>query len=123
MFLLLINPIKGLFVKSSKVIEAAETSTTTVVRWMSRAEYDIMANTGRMVEGAEGQTFVTTGGADVFTAAAKGSVYAEFQVPTSSLLQGGQVNWFKVIGPNADRAMQNTLLKQVQHLSPILQIK
>ncbi len=55
LFLLLINPIKGLFYKSSvKVIEAAETSTTTVGRWMSRAEYDIMANTGRMVEGAGG---------------------------------------------------------------------
>ncbi|WP_449374831.1 TreTu family toxin [Bacteroides luti] len=67
--------------------------------------------------------FVTTGGADAFTAAAKGSVYAEFQVPTSSLLQGGQVNWFKVIVPNADRAMQNALLKQVKNLSPILQIK
>jgi hypothetical protein len=65
-----------------------------------------------MVKGVGGQTFVTTGGADAFTAAAKGSVYAEFQVPTSSLLQGGQVNWFKVIDPNAGRAMQNALLKQ-----------
>lgn len=32
-----------------------------------------------MVEDTRGQTFVTTGGADAFTAAAKGSVYTEFK--------------------------------------------
>ncbi|HZY39062.1 MAG TPA: hypothetical protein VFE53_20540 [Mucilaginibacter sp.] len=97
---------------------------------MSRSEYEIMAKTGQMVEGAGGQTFVATGGPNAFTAAAKGSVYAEFQVPTSSLLQGGQVNWFKVIGPNAGKAMQaalqkqgGQLLPQIRNLSQILQLK
>lgn len=109
---------------------ATKTSMTTVGRWMSKAEYELMTKTGQMVEGAGGQTFVTTGGPGAFNAAAKGSVYAEFQVPTSSLLQGGQANWFKVIGPNAGKAMQGALQKQggqllprVHNLSPILKTK
>jgi RHS repeat-associated protein len=106
------------------------TGMTTVGRWMSKTEYEIMANTGRMVEGAGGQTFVATGGPNAFTAAAKGSVYAEFEVPTSSLLQGGQSNWFKIIGPNAGKAMKAALKKQggevlpqIQNLSPVIQVK
>jgi RHS repeat-associated protein len=109
---------------------AARTGMTTVGRWMSKAEYEMMAKTGQMVEGAGGQTFVSTGGSNAFTAAAKESVYAEFQVPANSLLQGGQANWFKIIGPNAGKAMQGALQKQggqllprIQNLSPILQIK
>ncbi|HWT40255.1 MAG TPA: RHS repeat-associated core domain-containing protein, partial [Dongiaceae bacterium] len=82
---------------------AAKTSMTTVGRWMSKAEYEMMAKTGQMVEGAGGQTFVGKGGSSAFNAATKGSVYAEFQVPTSSLLQGGRANWFKVIGPSAGK--------------------
>jgi RHS repeat-associated protein len=103
---------------------------TTVGRWMSQAEYDMMASTGQMVEGAGGQTFVTTGGAESFTAAAKGSVYAEFQVPTNSLLQGGEANWFKVIGPSASPSQQFMLQKaggealpMIENLTPILQYK
>ncbi|ANI89316.1 hypothetical protein A9P82_08435 [Arachidicoccus ginsenosidimutans] len=102
----------------------------TVGRWMSVTEYETMATTGQMVEGAGGQTFVSIGGADAFQAASKGSVYAEFQVPANSLLQGGQANWFKAIGPNAGQAMQaalqkqgGQLLPQIQNLSPILEIK
>jgi hypothetical protein len=82
---------------------------TTVGRWMSKAEYEMKVKTGRMVEGAGGQTFVATGGPEAFTAAAKGSVYVEFQVPTNSLLQGGQVNWFKVLGSNSAKALQAAL--------------
>ena len=122
------TPLSGMARKVE--VNAAKTSTTTVGRWMSKAEYEMMAKTGRMVEGAGGQTFVATGGPGAFNAAAKGSVYVEFQVPTSSLLQGGQANWFKVIGPNAGKAMQGALQKQggqllpqIQNLSPILQIK
>ncbi|MCX6180978.1 MAG: hypothetical protein NT150_03495, partial [Bacteroidetes bacterium] len=102
----------------------------TVGRWMSQAEYDVMASSGRMVEGAGGQTFVAKGGPTAFNAAAKGSVYAEFQVPMNSLLQGGQANWYKVIGPNAGKAMQGLLgkqggqlLPQIKNLSKVLQVK
>jgi hypothetical protein len=89
-----------------------------------------MSKTEQMVEGAGGQTFVATGGTMAFGAAAKGSVYAEFQVPTNSLLKGGQANWFKVLGPNAGKAMQAALQKQggqllphIQNISQILQVK
>ena len=118
---------KGIGALSSSVGKAG---TVTVGRWMSRTEYNMMVNTGQMVEGAGGQTFVSTGGANAFGAASKGSVYAEFQIPANSLLQGGQTNWFKVIGPNAGNAMQAALQKQggqllprIENLSPILQVK
>ena len=63
---------------------------TTVGRWMSSSEYQTMSSTNQMVEGAGGQTFVGTSGPEAFTAAPKGSVYAEFDVPTKSLLKGGK---------------------------------
>lgn len=97
---------------------------------MSQAEYNAMKAGGRMLEGAGGQTFVSTGGPSAFTAAVKGSVYAEFQVPINSLLQGGQASWFKALGPTAGKAMQGALQKQggemlpqIQNLTPVLHIK
>lgn len=91
---------------------------TRVGRWMSRKEYNIMKNTGQMVEGAGGGTSVGIGGPNAFTPATKGSVYVEFDVPTSSLIQGGRENWLKVVGPNAGRAMQTRVLKQGGTLLP-----
>ena len=109
---------------------AAKSGLTTVGRWMSKTEYEMMSKTGQMVEGAGGQTFVATGGASAFNAAAKGSVYAEFQVPTNSLLQGGQMNWFKILGPSAKESQRyilqkqgGELLPQVQNLTKILETK
>jgi RHS repeat-associated protein len=108
----------------------AQAGMSTVGRWMSLAEYETMQATGSMVEGAGGQTFVSTGGPASFAAAAKGSVYVEFQVASNSLLKGGVEGWYKTIGPNAGRAMQSQLAKQggqimptIQKLSPILQAK
>jgi hypothetical protein len=102
----------------------------TVGRWMSQAEYNIMSSTGRMVEGAGGKTSVATGGFNSFTGAAKGSIYAEFQVPTNSLIRGGKLNWFSVLGPNASKSQLfmlqkqgGQILPQIQNLSPILRIK
>ncbi|NAW50586.1 hypothetical protein GNY06_04030 [Elizabethkingia argentiflava] len=83
-----------------------------------------------MVEGAGGQTFVGIGGPGAFTSAPKGSVFAEFQVPTNSLLQGGKPNWFKTIGPNAKPSQLYMLQKQggqlqpkVKNLTPVLKTK
>lgn len=90
----------------------AKEETTTVGRWMSQGEYKTMQKTNQMVEGAGGQTFVGTGGKDAFTSAPKGSVYAEFKVPSKNLLQGGKTNWLKAIGPNANTAMKTALKKQ-----------
>lgn len=103
---------------------------TTVGRWMSSKEYSILSKTGKMIEGAGGQTGVSIGGPESFKAATKGSVYAEFQVSTNSLIPGGKEGWYNVIGPNASKAQILALQKQggeflpqIQNLSPILQIK
>ncbi|QTY27910.1 hypothetical protein [Flavobacterium sp. CS20] len=97
---------------------STKSSMTTVGRWMSQAEYNAMRSTGTMVEGAGGQTFVSTGGPNAFTSAVKGSVYAEFEVATNSLLQGGKSNWFKALDPNSGQAMQSALNKQGGELLP-----
>ncbi len=119
--------------KALGVVAGSTTGKATVItvgRWMSKAEYAVMVKTGRMVEGAGGQTFVSTGGSGAFNAAAKGSVYAEFQVSTNNLLQGGQSNWFKAIGPTANISMKSALQKQggqvlpsITNLTPILKVK
>ena len=103
---------------------------TTVGRWMSMEEYEAMSAGGRMLEGAGGQTFVSTAGPDSWAAAKSGSVYVEFEVPTKSLLQGGQSGYLKVIGPNAGRSMKFMLEKQggellpkVKNISSILAVK
>lgn len=107
-----------------------DASLTTVGRWMSPAEYEIMKSTGRMIEGAGGKTSVTTGGYTSFPSATKGSIYAEFQVPTRSLVQGGQSDWFSILGPNANKSQMFMLQRQggqilppIKNLSPILKIK
>ncbi|MDQ1813295.1 Ig-like domain-containing protein [Massilia sp. CCM 9210] len=105
--------------------------TVRVGRWMSPAEYQAMKLTGRMQEGAGGATSIATSGPASFAKQApSGSVYVEFSVPKSSLLQGGQAEWFKVIGPNAPRSMQFMLQKQggqqlpqVDNLSHIQAVK
>lgn len=97
----------------------AETGLTTVGRWMSKAEYEIMLKTERVVEGGGGQTMVDVGGGPTsYAAAAKGSVYVQFQVPTNSLLQAGKADWFKLIGPGASDVMQTMLKKQGGELLP-----
>jgi RHS repeat-associated protein len=102
----------------------------TVGRWMSKGEYEAMKNGTTILEGAGGQTFVTQGGSHLFNGAVKGSVYAEFQVPANSLLQGGKQGWLKMLGPDASKSQQyllqkqgGSLLPQYQNLSPILKTK
>ena len=84
----------------------------------------------RVIEGAGGKTSVAVGGSDAFTSAARGSVYAEFQVPTNSLIQGGQPSWFSILGPNASKSQLfmlekqgGQILPQIKNLSPILKTK
>ena len=120
----------GIITNASTVVNQTKKEMTTVGSWMSQQEYNIMSKTGQMVVGVGGQTFVSTRGSNSFTTASKGSVYAEFQVPTNSLIQGGKEGWFKVIGPNAGKSMQLILQKQggellpkIENLSPILKIK
>ena len=54
---------------------------------MSKAELEIMKKTGKVVEGAEGLTFVSTKGMkDYMGAARRGYVYVEFDVHVKSLI-------------------------------------
>ncbi len=92
---------------------------TKVGRWMSADEFKLMEKTGKVQEGAGGQTFVANSGWRSFFKEAKpGSVYAEFEVPTSSLIRGGKPDWFKMIGPKASRSQQMLLRKQGGEMLP-----
>lgn len=102
-----------------------------VGRWMKRDEYEKMLATGQMQQGGGGQTFVATSGPTSFASQAPpGSAYVEFDVPKSSLLQGGRADWLKGIGPDAPRSMQISLQKQggvllprVENISEMLYFK
>jgi filamentous hemagglutinin len=80
---------------------------------MSPDELVQMQKTGRVVEGGGAQTFISLNGpADFRASAPNGSMYVEFDVPSNSLLQGGKVGWFKMIGPDASMSQQYLLNKQ-----------
>jgi hypothetical protein len=51
------------------------------------------------------------------------SFFAEFDVPSNSLLQGGKEGWLKMIGPDASKSQQFLLNKQGgQHLPEVKNI-
>ncbi|WP_429064971.1 RHS repeat-associated core domain-containing protein [Chitinophaga sp. W2I13] len=100
-------------------VNTESNSFTRVGRWMQPKEYAAMKSTGRIQEGAGGMTFTATSGPASFRKqAASGSVYVEFDVPSNSLLQGGQSDWFKTIGGGANAAMKYQLKKQGGTLNP-----
>ncbi|MGX9565514.1 TreTu family toxin [Pseudomonas sp. CFBP 5748] len=106
----------------TKVIDGV--SEVRVGRWMSPTELAQMKDTGRVVQGGGGQTFISINGAlDFKGAASKGAVYVEFDVPSNSLLQGGKEGWLKMIGPDASKSQQFLLNKQGgQHLPEVKNI-
>ena len=128
--LLAVNGATALGKGIAGAVDAAANSVR-VGRWMSQAEYQAMRETGRLQEGAGGSTSVATGGSGSFAKQAPaGSVYVEFTVPRASLLQGGQADWFKAVGPGASKSMRfmlekqgGELLPQVKNLSRILETK
>jgi RHS repeat-associated protein len=78
--------------------EAAE-ETTRVGRWMGQEEYDLMSGSGRVVEGGGGRTYVVRPPNPDAYAAGTG-IYAEFDVPTSSLRPASKAEWAVIPGPN-----------------------
>ncbi|OCT39562.1 two-partner secretion domain-containing protein [Pseudomonas putida] len=101
-----------------------DVSMTRVGRWMSPDELAQMQSSNKIVQGGGGQTFISTNGAADFKgAASKGSVYVEFDVPSSGLLQGGKEGWYKMIGPDASKSQQYLLNKQGgEHLPEVKNI-
>lgn len=89
-----------------------------VGRWMSEEEYEKMKNTHRVQIGSGGLTFVTTGGADSFTASKIGTVYIEFEVEEQNLIQGGKSNWFKLVGIGCNNTTKAILEQQNGVIEP-----
>ncbi len=115
---------------STEAAMVAEVEMTTVGRWMSKVEYTAMQNGKPAAVGAGGKTSVTVGGSNVWNSAKKGSVYVEFDVPTSSLVQGGEKGIYSIIGADASASQKAALAKQggvvsppVQNITPILEVK
>ena len=70
-----------------------------VGRWMSEDEFAKMSSSGHVIEGGSGRTYVTTpANPDVYPAG-KG-VFAEFDVPGSSVFPASKPEWGVIPGPN-----------------------
>jgi hypothetical protein len=78
------------------------TETSRVGRWMSQTEYNAMVDSGKVQESFSGTTHVASpaDGSAFINQAKPGSLYIEFDVPTSSL-KATNYGWSKVIGPNS----------------------
>jgi RHS repeat-associated protein len=80
----------------------ASSETTRVGRWMSKEELGKMQKTGKVQESKTGTTHVANpANTEAYGKQAKpGSVYAEFDVPASSV-KSTQDGWGKIAGPNS----------------------
>lgn len=88
-------------VAGASVAANAGDDLTRVGRWMSQSEYDQMVKSSRVIEGGGGRTYVVRPPNPETYKPGKG-VYAEFDVPTSSLHPaGGNPNYAVIPGPNA----------------------
>jgi hypothetical protein len=68
---------------------------------MGQSEFDTMSSTGRVVEGGGGRTYVVEPpNPGAYKASGPGSVYAEFDVPSSSLRPASDPAYRVIPGPN-----------------------
>ncbi|WP_460985742.1 RHS repeat domain-containing protein, partial [Sinomonas halotolerans] len=70
-----------------------------VGRWMGDDEFAKMTNSGRVVEGGGGRTYVTNPANPDAYPAGKG-IYAEFNVPRDSVFPASKPEWGVIPGPN-----------------------
>lgn len=106
--------------KQPKLVQSAARKVwIRVGRWMSQTEYNGMKMSGRVLEGSGGKTSVSVNGVtDHANEAKNGSVYVQFEVPADSLVQGGNVGWYSLIGPNAGQSQKMALQKQGGEMLP-----
>jgi len=87
---------------------------------MSEAEYNKMLATGKVQMSPDGNTSYVANPADpsAFRAASSGSVYVEFDVPTSSLYPAGNENWGQIPGSGSliDRFNQSKGLPAINEM-------
>jgi len=78
-------------------------STTTVGRWMSQGEYDKMFSSGKVQMSGDNKVHVASpADINVFgKQAPKGSLYVEFDVPSSTISKGGAEGWGIINGPGS----------------------
>ncbi|MCD0453019.1 hypothetical protein LO762_28120 [Actinocorallia sp. API 0066] len=73
----------------------------TVGRWMRQDEYGKMLRTGMVQPGRGDFTYVVyPASPDAYKPTWKGSIYVEFDVPRSTLIQGGRPGDYKMSGPS-----------------------
>ena len=106
---------------STVCTETGSTSTTRVGRWMSIDEYKAMQSTGKVQMSPEGNTTYVANPADpnAFRGAPTGSVYVEFDVPTSSVKAAGNSMWGQIPGPGSNLDKYDQILKGAQ---PIIEM-
>lgn len=111
------NVSNNLKLGETKIINGVKT--TRVGRWMSENELLKIQNSNRVIEGAGGQTYVSTNGLNDFKGAAlNNSIYVEFDAPTNSLIPGGKSGWFKMLGESASKSQKYMLQKQGGEILP-----
>lgn len=73
--------------------------TIRVGRWMGEDEFTKMSNSGRVIEGGGGRTYVTNPANPDAYPAGKG-IFAEFNVPRDSVFPASKPEWGVIPGPN-----------------------
>ena len=88
---------------------------------MSIDEYKAMQSTGKVQMSPEGNTTYVANPADpnAFRGAPTGSVYVEFDVPTSSVKAAGNSMWGQIPGPGSNLDKYDQILKGAQ---PIIEM-
>lgn len=117
----------GSTMAAGTVANANEVGTSTVGRWMSDAKYSKMVGTGQVQMSPNGNTTYVANPANpsVFKAAPSGSVYVQFDVPTSSIYPAGNANWGQIPGPGSliDRLGQSKGLPPITGMPPATNIQ
>jgi hypothetical protein len=68
---------------------------------MSQKEFDMMSDSGKVIEGAGGRTYVVRPpNPDSFKPPKGSKVYAEFDVPSNVLKPASKKEWAVIPGPN-----------------------
>ena len=98
----------------------SKSNTVRVGRWMSEKELAKMKETGKVQEGAGGQTYGSTAGPNDFKKTAKkGSLYVEYDVDNKSVITpAGKKTWVKTLGNSAPKSQKHRLKKQGGSFNP-----